>query len=667
MFGYYRSVFGVLFSVGVLCLLTRGAVAQPAPRVNWIRQFGTATDDIANRVSVDGMGGVYVAGSTGDWPAVSTGHTDAIVAKYDAAGNAVWTRQFGVADSPYEGAWGVSADRAGNVFVSGWGWGSVGGPNPSGAVASFITEYNSSGTQQWTRQVADPGNPTLTFGVSADGQGNAYISGHTEGSLGGSNAGSYDAYLAKYDGSGNRLWCRQFGTATDDSCRDVSADGLGNIYVTGFTAGALGGTNAGGWDAFVVKYDSAGSQRWVRQFGTADTDEGWSVSADRLGNVFVGGVTGGSLAGTSLGGADALIAKYDSAGNLAWTRQFGTASEETIWRISADGKGNIYVAGSTTGALAGPAPDPGFADAFVAEYDADGNRLWITQIPTRSYTGEGWGLSADGLGNVYLSGSTYTSLNGTNAGGMDAFVASISSVPEPSTFALLGVGVLALAGYAWRRRGRWLCLFPGGSGSAATFKAGKGANATYRRFAVVLAALCLVFSCVTTSYAVTVTVTADPLWTNTGVVLSPADSVLIHDAAGDWSGGSAWTYGPAGEFRGPAYWYDEWVTDGMHGELIGAVVAPGLNLNVAPPRALPQNDPRLFAIGTEAVALTGKAGVLWLGFNDDYTSEWNQSDNFGTVAVQVDSVPEPSTLALLAVGVMAILALAERRWKTARE
>jgi hypothetical protein len=105
----------------------------------------------------------------------------------------------------------------------------------------------------------------------------------------------------------------------------------------------------------------------------------------------------------------------------------------------------------------------------------------------------------------------------------------------------------------------------------------------------------------------------------------------------------------------------------MHGELIGAVVAPGLNLNVAPPRALPQNDPRLFAIGTEAVALTGKAGVLWLGFNDDYTSEWNQSDNFGTVAVQVDSVPEPSTLALLAVGVMAILALAERRWKTARE
>ena len=39
----------------------------------------------------------------------------------------------------------------------------------------------------------------------------------------------------------------------------VSADGLGNVYISGYTDGSLGGPNAGGDDAFVSKYDAAGT------------------------------------------------------------------------------------------------------------------------------------------------------------------------------------------------------------------------------------------------------------------------------------------------------------------------------------------------------------------------------------------------------------------------
>ncbi|NOZ38935.1 MAG: PEP-CTERM sorting domain-containing protein [Planctomycetes bacterium] len=48
-------------------------------------------------------------------------------------------------------------------------------------------------------------------------------------------------------------WTEQLGTSSLDESSGVSADGLGNVYISGFTSGNLGGPNAGGWDAFVAK------------------------------------------------------------------------------------------------------------------------------------------------------------------------------------------------------------------------------------------------------------------------------------------------------------------------------------------------------------------------------------------------------------------------------
>ena len=64
-------------------------------------------------------------------------------------------------------------------------------------------------------------------------------------------------------------------------------------------------------------------------------------------------------------------------------------------------------------------------------------------------------MSADGLGNVYISGHTGGSLGGPYAGVHDAFVAKIAdaAVPEPSSLLTLRFGSLALL---WRRR-RLVC------------------------------------------------------------------------------------------------------------------------------------------------------------------------------------------------------------------
>jgi hypothetical protein len=44
--------------------------------------------------------------------------------------------------------------------------------------------------------------------------------------MGGTNAGSYDAFVAKYDAGGSLQWTRQLGTSATEFCNGVSADGL---------------------------------------------------------------------------------------------------------------------------------------------------------------------------------------------------------------------------------------------------------------------------------------------------------------------------------------------------------------------------------------------------------------------------------------------------------
>ncbi len=135
-----------------------------------------------------------------------------------------------------------------------------------------------------------PAKLTSSYGVSADGLGNVYISGYTDGSLGGPNAGGTSMrFSAKYDASGTLQWTRQLGTSGSDCGYGVSADGLGNVYISGYTEGSLGGPNAGGWDAFVSKYDASGTLQWTQQLGTSELDYGGGVSADGLGNVYISG------------------------------------------------------------------------------------------------------------------------------------------------------------------------------------------------------------------------------------------------------------------------------------------------------------------------------------------------------------------------------------------
>src|SRR5262245_32841833 len=79
------------------------------------------------------------------------------------------------------------------------------------------------------------------------------------------------------------------------------------------------------------------------QLGTAGLEESRGIAVDQAGNVYITGSTDGSLAGTNLGGRDAFLAKYNSGGALQWIQQLGSRGDDISYGVAIDNSGNPYI------------------------------------------------------------------------------------------------------------------------------------------------------------------------------------------------------------------------------------------------------------------------------------------------------------------------------------
>ena len=141
------------------------------------------------------------------------------------------------------------------------------------------------------------------------------------------------------------------GSGAADFASGIAYDHQGAVVVSGSTSGTLGGPYQGATDAFAAKFDAAGQPLYISQFGTTAFDAANDVATDTDGNIFVAGVTAGSIDGTSAGNMDAFVRKYNSAGELQWTKQFGSSSSDAANGVAVDPAGNVWVTGQTDGAF----------------------------------------------------------------------------------------------------------------------------------------------------------------------------------------------------------------------------------------------------------------------------------------------------------------------------
>jgi hypothetical protein len=385
----------------------------------WARQFGTSRYDLGYAAAA-GRDGPYVAGFTNyQLGQIYRRRSDVFVRAYDGDARVRWTRQFG--SSGTDQALAASA-AGGRVFVAGFTDGRLPGQAARGRDDAFVASFTSSGELKWITQFGSRADEQATA-IAVTSTSGLYVAGWTDGVVRpGSGAPGRDAWIAKLAPNGNRVWIRQFGSAGTDEIRALAVRGT-NPVTAGWTDGPLQGgiSPVGDRDAFVRAYWGDGQVAWTRQFGTIGNDVATAVAAFKQ-RVFVGGSTDSAFTDQeTAGGLDAFVLAMHSDGSEAWTDQFGTAADDDAAAIVASRSG-VYVAGSTLGALT---TDPGLlgeTDVFASRYSRKGGApLWTMQLGTIDYD-RAYGVAIDAA-SLYVTGTTHGAFEGqSNAGDRDAFL-----------------------------------------------------------------------------------------------------------------------------------------------------------------------------------------------------------------------------------------------------
>ncbi len=415
-----------------------------------IREDGSPASNrrnIGRAIATDGDGNVVIAGHT-DGALTAPGGVISrsnFVAKYGANGVLRWSRVIVRAGGSTSGlepdTAGVAVNAAGEIYVAGFTAGTLGGQVSQGRDDAFLVKYDGDGNLLWARQFGSSDIDSAT-GVALDPSGNAFVVGRSKGQMPDqTTVNSNDFYLAKFDGSGNRLWIRQSGVtigggAPSDTAFAIAVDGGGNAYITGSISGSYAGQGDGstGQDAYVVKYDPAGNRVMFSRIAGAARDEGFGIAVSADGNTIY--VVGKTVSDFDRAGYpesiacchwDAFIVNLDGSGAIRWAHNLPTVPttgpeqrDEQAFAVATDAAGSAaYLTGTTNSVMPGET-GKGAYDIFVARFAADGTRSWVRQFggvpPTGASTinDAGHGIAIDRNGNVFVTGEVMASFGTPN-------------------------------------------------------------------------------------------------------------------------------------------------------------------------------------------------------------------------------------------------------------
>ncbi len=304
--------------------------------------------------------------------------------------------------------------------------------------------------------------------LNCDNSGNVFVTGAswmsaniaTAGSYQSTNAGDFDAFLAKFDKDGNRLWATYFGGSDIDYSYGLVCDVEDHVYIAGITNSATGistpgshqAVYGGNGDNYLARFDSTGALVWSTYYGSSGTESGGICTADYLGHVYLAGYTAGNnniasnghQSANAGGWNDAYLVQFNASGVRQWATFYGGTMHDQADGIACDILGNVYLAGQTTSAnnIATPGSHQpvigGGYDNFLVKFNVSGVRQWGTYYggPGDDYDGTLRTVACDKLGNVFLAGQTQSSTGIATAGshqpvfggGDDAFLAKFNSL-----------------------------------------------------------------------------------------------------------------------------------------------------------------------------------------------------------------------------------------------
>jgi hypothetical protein len=256
------------------------------------------------------------------------------------------------------------------------------------------------------------------------------------------------------------LWSSYFGGANEDVATCVKVSGGGNTYIGGYTSSTTVGftgtgtpydvTFNGSFDAFISKYDIAGTRQFTTYFGGAGNDRGTCIAIDAAGTgIFMGGYTtgstgmasGGAYHGANNGLTDGFLIKINNNGTRQWSTYYGGTGNDYVYGITCDASNNPCITGRTESAATIASGGvfqttrSGSADAFVAKFASGSGANSFSTYYGGTGVDEASGIASDASNNLYITGQTnsVTNIATTGAhqtalsGTQDAFIGKLNS------------------------------------------------------------------------------------------------------------------------------------------------------------------------------------------------------------------------------------------------
>ncbi|MDC1067662.1 T9SS type A sorting domain-containing protein [Candidatus Kapabacteria bacterium] len=341
----------------------------------WASYYGGDQIDIVYGIGVSPDGDIAIVGETLSDEDIATsgshqeelggGSSDGFIAYFNTDGERQWASYYGGLESDKLND--VVLDNFGNSYAVGFtrsedniafdGYQNIRNGNSDG----FMVKFNPLGQRRWGSYYGGSENDYINS-IDLDENGNIYVCGTTQSSsniaLNGyknNYTGAFDAFISKFDASGDLTWASYFGGTKDETANSVNYHN-GNVVLAGSSQSnniAIGGnqtSHGGSYDGYFALFDDDGNFKLSSYFGGSQNDDISSayLSDDAL---YVCGYTRSdnnisfnAYQEFRKAQFDASFAKYNLDGTIEYGSYYGGSESDFARSIRIDSD-TIFVAG----------------------------------------------------------------------------------------------------------------------------------------------------------------------------------------------------------------------------------------------------------------------------------------------------------------------------------
>ena len=272
----------------------------------------------------------------------------------------------------------VEVDSNNNIIISGY-TSSINLPtenayqeNSGGSFDAFIAKFDPTGQSLIFASYLGGNDFDAAVDVTIDSEDNIYLTGlayslnfPTVNALSSSRNGICDAFVTKFNPTGDVIFSTFLGGSGEDFCYGVAMDSSNNLVITGHTASsdfpvtsdAYDSSFAGEEDAVLILLNSDGqSIEYSTYLGGSGVDMGLKGFMNYNDEIVIAGLTSSSdfvstddaLQSSFAGDFDAFVTIFNVTGQVIYSTYYGGNGDEIAQSIGEDSQGNLIIVGRTT-------------------------------------------------------------------------------------------------------------------------------------------------------------------------------------------------------------------------------------------------------------------------------------------------------------------------------